>query len=125
MLVPPPDRRSYMRRSSGLSPAWLMLGRRISGFLHEAIAKKQWRWLVGAVMFYLLFGGDMGLVRLIGLRHERVELARATRTLEVRQAQLQADLRRYTSDQFVIETFAREQLDWGRRGETVYKFPAK
>ena len=76
-------------------------------------------------MFYLLFGGDMGLVRLIGLRHERVQLAEAIKTLESRNNQIQSDLRRYTSDQFTIETFAREQLDWGRRGETVYKFPEK
>ena len=76
-------------------------------------------------MFYLLFGGDMGLVRLIGLRHERVQLASAIKALEVRHTLLQADLRRYTSDQFSIETFAREKLDWCRRGETVYKFPEK
>jgi cell division protein FtsB len=114
-----------MRRSSNLHSTWLMIGRRFSGHLQEAISKRRWRWLVGAVMFYLLFGGDMGLVRLIGLRHERAELARATRALEVRHAQLQADLRRYTSDPFSIEVFAREQLDWGRRGEKVYKFPDK
>jgi len=102
-----------------------MAGRRLSGHLQEAIARRQWRWLVVAAMFYLLFGGDMGLVRLIGLRHERVQLSRATRALEVRQAQLQADIHRYTSDQLTIEMFAREQLDWGKRGETVYKFPQK
>jgi len=67
----------------------------------------------------------MGLVRLIGLRHERAALAQATKALEIRHAQLQSDLRRFSSDQFAIEAFAREKLDWSRRGETVYKFPEK
>lgn len=114
-----------MRRSPGLNSTWLMAGRRLSGHIQDAIAKRRWRWLVVAIMFYLLFGGDMGLVRLIGLRHERVELARATKALETRHALLQSDLRKHTSDQFTIEAFAREQLDWGRRGETIYKFPGK
>jgi len=114
-----------MRHSSQFGSTWINVRRSLSTHLQEAIAKRRWRWLVGAVMFYLLFGGDMGLVRLIGLRHERAQLALSTKALEARHAQIQADLRKYTSDQFAIEVIAREQLDWGRRGETVYKFPDK
>jgi len=125
MLVPPPNRRSYMRHPSHLGATWLEAGRQLTVKMIEGVTRGWWRWLVGAAMFYLLFGGDMGLIRLIGLRHERVELARATRALEVRHAQLQADLKRYSSNAFAIEMFAREQLDWGRRGETVYKFADK
>ena len=123
--MPPPNRRFYMRRPFAIRSNWIMAGRKFSGHIQEAIAKRRWRWLVVAAALYGLFGGDFGLVRLIGLTHEQAALSLSIKNLEARHAQLQADLRKYTSDPFAIEIVAREQLDWGRRGETVYKFPSK
>ncbi len=121
LLVPPPDRRHYMRRPSR-GHRMLITANRITGSLHS-LSGRRWRWIVLAVMAYALLGGKLGLVRLIGLYHDTTRLNSDIKQLEVQCSTLDSDLKRFTSDSTAIERVAREELDWGRKGEVVFKFP--
>lgn len=80
---------------------------------------------VGALMLGTLCLGDRGLIKLIGLLHDRSAMRSELLELERHRVDLEIQLRRYTSDGPTIDKTARESLDWVRRGEVVYKFPAK
>ena len=65
LLVPPPDRRSYIHgRQSHASRRASILGERLSVVIRNQ-AGRRWRWIILAVMVYALFGGKFGLIRLV------------------------------------------------------------
>jgi cell division protein FtsB len=81
--------------------------------------------VVAALMLGTLCLGDRGLVKTVTLLRDRAAVRAELVRLETHRTELEAELRRYSSDSATIERVARESLDWVRRGETVYKFPAK
>lgn len=75
------------------------------------------------VMLFTLFGGDRGMLRLVGLLRDRAALRADVRELSARRLILETNLSRATTDREAIERTAREDLDMIKKGETVYKFP--
>ena len=99
--------------------------RMVTGSAHALLEGRRWMWLVAGVMLWTLLGSDRGLVRLISLWRDRAGLVSEIQGLEKSCSTLSADYGRLTSDPFALEKLIREDLDWGRRSETVYKFPSR
>ncbi len=89
------------------------------------LSRRNLHWFIIAFMLLTLFGYDRGLLRLIGLMSDRATLRNEMARLETRCIELDNDLKRYTTDPFTIEKIIREELDWGKRGERVYRFPVQ
>ena len=80
---------------------------------------------IAAGMFFTMVPGQRGLFQLIGLLRGRAAVQAEIASFQAQKLKLESDIRKYRSDPATIERAAREKLDLVKRGETVYKFPAK
>lgn len=72
--------------------------------------------LIGSLIF-----GEMGLPRYLSMRNHAQELEQNLRELTRTNAALRVDIDGLQHDPAKVETLAREQLGYVRKGETVYQ----
>ncbi len=76
---------------------------------------------VGVLLIGSLIFGEMGLPRYLSMRNHVLELEQDLRELTRTNAVLRADIDGLQHDPAKVETLAREQLGYVRKGETVYQ----
>jgi cell division protein FtsB len=74
-------------------------------------------------MMYLFIGGDYGLLKVISLKRNEIQLRRELLRLRARREVLLSETKRLKDDPRVIEKIAREELGMIKQGETRYQFP--
>ncbi|MFQ5905040.1 MAG: septum formation initiator family protein [bacterium] len=90
--------------------------------------KKRNFWLfVGSLFFlwmaYLFVGGDYGLLKVISLKRQEIELRSKLLGVRARKEVLLKETKRLKNDLGTIEKIAREELGMIGEGEIRYQFP--
>jgi cell division protein FtsB len=68
--------------------------------------------------------GDHGLVHLLRMQREQVDLERMAFDLQQQNEHLRQRIHRLRSDDLYIEKLARERFGWVKKGEIVYRVTA-